>query len=71
MEKFEYIIKEYNGKTLKEISLDINKLGSEGWEIINISNLSNISSTIYNNVIFVFKRRQYKASIKNIVKDIK
>ncbi len=54
-EKYEYMMRCYNGMTSAAILEDMNKLGQEGWQLI--SNINNLSCTGINSdlpmVIFI------------------
>lgn len=54
-EKFEYHFCNYSGKNTREIFNELNKMGSEGWELINLPELTE-SGINANLPLFVFKR---------------
>lgn len=50
-EKFEYTYKQYSGYTIAKVVEELNKMGAEGWELIN-----NIKDEI-GRPRYIFKRK--------------
>ena len=64
-EKYEYKMRCFDGLTSSAILEELNKMGQEGWELIN--NVSNLQCTGINTSLsmFIFKRRYAEFTIIN------
>ena len=63
--KYEYIGKSFNGMTTNAIIEELNKLGNNGWELINVD--VNLLTVGINNDLpmFLFKREYHELIISD------
>lgn len=57
VEKFEYTYRSYNGSTMAKIIEELNKMGQEGWELMN-----NFKDDV-GRMRYVFKRKILETTI--------